>query len=79
MELQDFIKKIAMLFETTNISEFNEDTEFKTFDEWSSLTTLSVIAMIDDEYKITIKGRDIREAETIRDLFDIVAALKHKE
>jgi acyl carrier protein len=28
--------------------------------------------MIDDEYSITIKGNDIRDSETIKDLFDKV-------
>jgi acyl carrier protein len=33
---------------------------------------LSIIAMIDEEYNVVIKGNDIRNAETIEDLFKIV-------
>jgi len=33
---------------------------------------LSIIAMVDEEYDITLKGDDMRQAETIEELFNIV-------
>ena len=51
---------------------FTAETEFKKLDEWSSLIALSVIAMVDEEYGITIQGEDIRNANTIADLFNNV-------
>ena len=72
MELKDFIENFANQFDDTDASEFKADTEFKALDEWSSLTALSIIAMVDEEYDITIKGDDIRNSETIEDLFNIV-------
>jgi acyl carrier protein len=72
MELNDFIEKFAEQFDETDASEFKADTEFKGLDEWSSLMALSIIAMVDDEYDITLKGDDIRAAETIEDLFNTV-------
>lgn len=72
MELKDFIEKFAEQFDETDASEFKADTEFKALDEWSSLSALSIIAMIDDEYDVTIKGDDIRNSETIEDLFYLV-------
>ena len=72
MELNDFITKFAEQFDDTDANAFTAETEFKALDEWSSLAALSIIAMIDDEYGITIKGNDIREAETIEDLFNNV-------
>lgn len=72
MELNDFIEKFAEQFDETDASEFKADTEFKALAEWSSLSALSIIAMIDDEYDVTIKGDDIRNSETIEDLFNLV-------
>lgn len=72
MELNDFIEKFAEQFDETDACEFKADTEFKGLDEWSSLMALSIIAMVDDEYDITLKGDDIRAAETIEDLFNTV-------
>jgi acyl carrier protein len=76
MELQEFVTKFAEQFDNTESIEFSADTEFKTLDEWSSMIALSIIAMIDDEYGITIKGNDIRTAKTIEDLYNIVKGYK---
>lgn len=72
MELQDFIEKFAEQFDETEVSEFSAGTKFKELDEWSSLIALSIIAMVDEEYDVTLKGNDINASSTIEDLFNIV-------
>jgi len=74
MEFKKFIENFASQFEETDAGVFQANTEFKTLDEWSSLMALSIIAMIDDEYEVAIKGDDIRNAKTIEDLFNIIAS-----
>lgn len=70
--MKTFIENFANQFDETDPSEFQPETKFKEIEEWSSLTALSVIAMIDEEYDVKIKGDDIRQSVTISDLFDIV-------
>lgn len=72
--LDEFVALFAEQFDDTDASEITAETEFKELDEWSSLIALSVIAMVDEEYDVTIKGDDIRNASTIEDLFNVVAA-----
>ena len=72
MEIKEFIRFFAAQFEDTDASAFVADTIFKDLEEWSSLLALSVIAMVDEEYEVKIKGDDIRNSTTIKDLFDIV-------
>lgn len=72
MELKDFIENFANQFDDTDASEIKAETVYKELDEWSSLIALSVIAMVDEEYDITIKGDDIRNSNTIEDLFNVV-------
>lgn len=72
MELKDFIESFADQFDETDASEILAETKFKELDEWSSLIALSVIAMVDEEYDVTIKGDDIRNSNTIEDLYNIV-------
>ena len=72
MNIQDFIETFAAQFDDTDASQFTSDTRFKELDEWSSLTALTIIAMVDDEYKVILKGSDIVKSHTIQDLFDIV-------
>lgn len=76
MKLGDFIENFANQFDDTDVSEFKAETMFKELDEWSSLVALSVIAMIDEEYDVTIKGDDIRNSNTIEDLYNVVKAKK---
>jgi acyl carrier protein len=77
MDLQEFVGKFAEQFDETDASEFKADTEFRKLVDWSSMTALSIIAMVDDEYGITIKGDDIRNSETIEELFNIVKGYKN--
>lgn len=76
MELTTFIENFAAQLEDTDASEVKADTSYQDLDEWSSLSALSIIAMVDDEYDVRIKGDDIRNAETIEDLFNIVKSRK---
>lgn len=72
MNIQDFIDNFAAQFDDTDPAAFAADTKFKQLDEWSSLAALSIIAMIDDEYDVIVKGNDIVNSETIQDLYNIV-------
>ena len=72
MEIKEFIQNFADQFDDTETRVFTPETEFKELEEWSSLTALSVIAMIDEEYDVKIKGDDVRNSQTINDLYEIV-------
>lgn len=76
MNKEDFLKNFAFQFDETDASEIKFDTEFKKLDEWSSLLSLSLIAMCDEEYGVTLKGEDIREVTTVEDLYKIVESRK---
>jgi acyl carrier protein len=72
MEIKEFIQNFAEQFEDTDASVFTPETVFHDLDEWSSLVGLSIIAMIDDEYDVTIKGDELRAAVTIEDVYNLV-------
>ena len=74
MEIKDFISNFAAQFEDTEESVFNAETKFRELDEWSSLLALSIIAMVDEEYDVQLKGEEMRSANTIQELFDLVAS-----
>jgi len=76
MDLNEFIAHVAEQFEETDTSQIVASTKFQELDEYSSLIALSLIAMIDEEYDVTIKGNDLRSAITIEDLFNIVKSKK---
>ena len=70
MTLETFIRDFQELFDEPG--EMTPETEFKKHPEWSSLTGLSVIAMIDEKYGVSLKGRDILKAATLAGLFHTV-------
>ena len=72
MELNKFVENFALQFDETDASVFTSETNFKDLDDWSSMQALSIIAMVDEEYGVKIKGDDIRNSKTIQHLFDIV-------
>ncbi len=74
MEIKDFVENFANQFDDTDASEIQAGTNFRDLDEWSSLVALSIIAMVDEEYDVTLKGDDIKNATTVEDLFNTVKA-----
>lgn len=74
MEINEFVSNFAAQFDETEASVFAPDTEFKELEEWSSLIALSIIAMVDEEYEVALKGDDIKGSKTIEDLFNKVQA-----
>lgn len=76
MDINTFIEKFAEQFYDTPADQIKPETVFADIDEWSSLTALSIIAMVDEEYGVTLKGDDIKNATTVQDIFNRVVALK---
>ncbi len=72
MELKVFIANFAEQFDETDASVFTAETAFHDLDEYSSLIALSIIAMVDEEYDVALKGDDMKSAVTIEDLYNIV-------
>lgn len=74
MEIKEFIANFAAQFDDTEESVFTAETKFRELDEWSSLLALSIIAMVDEEYDVQLKGEEMRATKTIQELFDLVAS-----
>ena len=72
MEIKEFIENFAEQFDDTELSEFKPETVFHELDEYTSLIALSIIAMVDEEYGVTLNANDMSSAVTIEDLFNTV-------
>ena len=58
MELKEFIQNFADQFDETDASEITATTAFHDLDE--------------EEYDVALKGDDMKSANTVEDLFNIV-------
>lgn len=74
MELNEFVQLFAEQFEETPASEFTKDTKFRDLDEWSSLLALSIIAMVDDEFDVSLNAEDMKKSQTVEDIYNAVQA-----
>jgi len=72
--LEEFVELFAEQFDDTDASEIQAGTVFHDLDEWSSLIGLSVIAMVDEEFDVALKGDDVKTSITIEDLYNRVAS-----
>lgn len=70
--LEEFVELFAEQFDETDASEIQASTVFHDLEEWSSLIGLSVIAMVDEEFDVALKGDDIKTSNTIQDIFEKV-------
>lgn len=72
MDIDKFIEKLADQFDDTEPELFTPDLLFHDLEEWSSLSALSIIAFVRTEYGKKINALDIRDCQTVRDLFEMV-------
>ena len=71
---KQFIQNFADQFDDTPVDTLTPETVFHDLDEYSSIVALSIIAMIDEEYGVTLTGNEMKAAVTIQDLFNTVQA-----
>ena len=59
---------MKQVFEDIDTSSFDIKTEFKNNDEWDSMTALSLITIMDQEFGKSISAEKIKELNTIEEL-----------
>lgn len=74
MEINEFIEKFAEIFDDTDVSTLKPETKFRDLDEWSSLSALGVIALADEEFDTELSGSELRQTNTIQELFDLLSS-----
>ncbi len=72
MDTELFIKNILAQFDGTNVKNATLQTSLDEIGGWDSLTALSIITMVDQEYGVSIEGEDILKSPTIGDLYNVV-------
>lgn len=74
MEINDFIKNFADQFEDTDTSVITASTTFHDLEEWDSLIALAVLNMIEKKYVKKITFQEMKDCNTVEDLFHVIAA-----
>ncbi len=74
MEINQFIQNFAEQLDETEASQLTLDTKFRDLEEWSSIIALSIMLMAGEKYDVIITAEEMENAETIRNLYDIVSS-----
>ncbi len=69
MDKPEFYQRLA---EILDVEEVKPENVLKDFDGWDSLAILSVLAMADAKYGVSIKAEEIRSVVTVEDLARLV-------
>ncbi len=73
MELDTFIKNFEDAVEDVEVGTLDSGTAFRTLEQWDSLAVLTVIAMVDGEYDVRLKAKELKQVETLAELHTLVA------
>jgi len=66
-----FLELFKEVFEMED-EEVKFEDNFRDLETWDSITHLSLIAMLDDEYNMQIEENDLKKLITVEDLFNKV-------
>jgi acyl carrier protein len=72
MDENQFIANFKEALEMEEGQTLNWSDEFRNYDEWDSLGQMSLIAMMEDNYGLTIENEDFEKLITVQDLFEEV-------
>lgn len=70
--MDSFLQKLAEILEVDGVKETDI---LSSFDQWDSLTTLTIIATIDADFNVNISAEELASLVTVRDL---VTAIENK-
>jgi acyl carrier protein len=76
MDQKEFILNFGNQFDDTDVSTFTMETRFRELEEWSSLVALAVLNMIAKKYDVKLKPDEMKPAQTIQELYDLVVSKK---
>ena len=76
MNINDFIRDFADQFDETEFEEFQPETVYRDLDEWSSLTGLAILNMIDKKYGVKITATEIKSTTTIESVYNLILSKK---
>ena len=71
--MENLIEKLSEILEVENL---DLSKKFMDFEEWDSLTSLSIIAMLDSDYKLTTTHKQLIDFSNVEEFCNYV--LKHE-
>lgn len=71
ISINEFIEKVKETLEV-NDNNITPETGIRDFPNWSSMNALILIAMFETEFDTTLTGDDLRNCNTVSDLYNLL-------
>lgn len=71
--MEELIEKLVEILE---VEELDVTKKFTDYEEWDSLSALSILAMLDSDYKISMKADEVKSFESIETFCNEVLSRK---
>lgn len=75
-ELPTFINQFETSIDGIPPGSVSGETPLTSLAVWDSLALLSVLAMADMEYGVTLTGGEVRECKTVADIYQLILSKK---
>lgn len=72
ISINEFIAKLEEEFEELEPNTLKAETNYREIDNWGSMHALIIIALVDTEFDVSLSGAELRETNTIQDLYNLV-------
>jgi acyl carrier protein len=72
ISIDDFVSKLEKEFDDVPVGTLKASTNYKQMEQWTSMHALIIIAFIDSEFDIIFKSDDLKNTETISDLYKLI-------
>lgn len=72
MTLEEFTTELELEFEEIKPGTISPKTNYREIEGWSSMYALIVIAFVDNHYDIILNATELRQTNTIEDLYKLI-------
>ncbi|MCB9188344.1 MAG: acyl carrier protein [Flavobacteriales bacterium] len=74
--ITEFIQKLEEEFDDIEQNSLTPSTNYRSIENWGSMHALIIIALVDTEFDVSLSGADLKNTQTIQDLYDLVVSKK---
>lgn len=75
MQIEDLLEMVKVeLPESKDV--ITADTNFKQLEEWDSLTGMSMVVLLEENYKVSINDKAFKSFDTFSDIFNYIKEQK---
>jgi acyl carrier protein len=74
VSIEEFTSQLAAEFEDIDPNTITPNTNYREIKNWSSMYALIIIAFVDANYDVQLNAENLKNSQTIKDIYDIIVS-----